>query len=1130
MIELNESLLTKFGIDIKALHYMFGRDVVDDGADFFYDHDVEIYDVTDIGKGNLRAKATVSEAFSAPLSTTLFLKPQTDGKLMVSSSCTCDDHRNCLHGIAVLYSFFNTLLEEHAEEMSDGTAKSDAETQRVNQWLNDVGDQEAGLPSPFLPTKHLPDNQSSTYDVVYLLKNTDLHSEPSLKVIPKKVRRLKSGGYGKPANLRSYEVGGYSSSGLFYEAVDEEIIKTLNAFCDNPYSSTPQYLLSGDMGEFVLQQILSTQRCFWEEITKTSIPLRQGTTMPAVLEWLEDDGYLRSSLVIDHPDVTLFQLTHFYYVDKLNHQCGLLDHPNLNPLQMVAFLNAPPVPVELAQQVSEQLLELFPTKEVPLPTKLDITNIDISDVTPRLSLHLHSEMISNGHRVHLAGLSFIYQDATIIPHSEAELSESQSVRVDGAVRYRISRDLASESVALQTLKEAGFHRFQEDTPKYGVLNHGMLTEPSLEYAVEKWGKFLDEQVPILREQGWEITFAEDFLIQITKVDEWHAELESDDAGEWFELALGFELDGQRINLLPLLVDLLANTPDTALLREMLQAESHRLFQIGAHQWVKLPTDRLLNVLDTLIELYDADTLNAAGNLEFSRHEGMHYGNILNDAGLQWKGAKELKQLHERLKEFDGIQTALLPDQLQATLRDYQQRGYDWMSFMRDYQFNGILADDMGLGKTIQALSLLLSEKENQRAQQPSLIIAPTSLMSNWKNEAQRFTPDLNVLVLQGADRKTRFAELEQADIAITTYPLIVRDAAFYQEKSFHYVILDEAQAIKNPRAKATQQICQLKTKHRLCLTGTPVENHLGELWSMFHFLMPGYLGPLDRFNRLFRNPIEKQGDTDRSKQLQKRVKPFMLRRTKNEVAVELPEKTEIVRTVALSGKQRDLYETVRLAMDKKVRDEIKKKGLSRSHIMILDALLKLRQVCCDPRLVKLDKAKKVKTSAKLELLMEMLPEMVESGNKILLFSQFTTMLGLIEDELKRLKISYSKLTGQTRKRAEAIEAFQEGDAAVFLISLKAGGTGLNLTAADTVIHYDPWWNPAVEQQATDRAYRIGQDKPVFVYKLLTEETVEEKILALQAKKQQLADNIYKGGDKAAAFDQGELMALLQPLE
>jgi len=450
---------------------------------------------------------------------------------------------------------------------------------------------------------------------------------------------------------------------------------------------------------------------------------------------------------------------------------------------------------------------------------------------------------------------------------------------------------------------------------------------------------------------------------------------------------------------------------------------------------------------------------------------------------------------------------------------------------------------MGLGKTVQALAHLLYEQQHYvnstEEKRPTLVIAPTSLMGNWKREAQRFTPDLKLILLHGLHRKAHFSEIAQYDIVLTTYALMLRDKEFHEQQQYHFVILDEAQNIKNARSKTSQVIFKLKARHRLCMTGTPMENHLGELWSLFHFLMPGFLGTQDRFNRLFRSPIEKQGDYDRQQQLHKRIKPFMLRRTKEMVATELPEKTEMIRTVPLSGKQRDLYETVRLAMDEKVREEINKKGLARSQIMILDALLKLRQTCCDPRLLSLSKAKEVHESAKLEMLMEMVPEMVEEGRKIIIFSQFVKMLGFIEEELNKLNIPYAKLTGQTRNRDDVIMSFQEGDAQIFLISLKAGGVGLNLTAADTVIHYDPWWNPAVERQATDRAYRIGQDKPVFVYKLLTEETVEEKILLMQNKKQKLADALYQdekadnsevSTKKGPQFSQEELMDLLNPLE
>jgi SNF2 family DNA or RNA helicase len=347
---------------------------------------------------------------------------------------------------------------------------------------------------------------------------------------------------------------------------------------------------------------------------------------------------------------------------------------------------------------------------------------------------------------------------------------------------------------------------------------------------------------------------------------------------------------------------------------------------------------------------------------------------------------------------------------------------------------------------------------------------------------------------------------------------------------WHLAVLDEAQAIKNAAAKVTTLVCKLDARHRLCLTGTPVENHLGELWSQFAFLMPGLLGDAKRFGRVFRTPIEKRNDSERRAVLAGRLKPFLLRRTKDLVARELPPKTEIVSPLELAGPQRDLYETVRLAMHDKVRQEIAAKGLARSRIVILDALLKLRQVCCDPRLVKLRAARKVGASAKIEHLMQIVPPLIEEGRRILLFSQFTSMLDLIRPELERLGIDYVEIRGDTRDRATPVKRFQSGEAPLFLISLRAGGTGLNLTAADTVIHYDPWWNPAVEDQATDRAHRIGQDKAVFVYKLVVRGTVEERMLELQGRKRALAAGIY--GEREAdgpAFDAADLEHLFEPL-
>ena len=467
----------------------------------------------------------------------------------------------------------------------------------------------------------------------------------------------------------------------------------------------------------------------------------------------------------------------------------------------------------------------------------------------------------------------------------------------------------------------------------------------------------------------------------------------------------------------------------------------------------------------------------------------------------------------------------------AKLRPYQQQGLEWLQFLRANGLAGIFADDMGLGKTLQTLAHILVEKQAGRLDRPALVIAPVSLMGNWRREAARFAPELSALVLHGSQRHEAAADLARHDLVIAPYSLLQRDRERWLNRAWHLVVLDEAQNIKNANTHAAQIVGELDTRHRLCLSGTPMENHLGELWSLFHFLMPGFLGSQARFRELFRTPIEKHGDSERLDQLRRRITPFMLRRTKREVATDLPDKQEAVSSVELGDKQANLYETIRLTTEKAVREALADKGLSKSQIQILDALLKLRQVCCDPRLVPLAAARKIRQSAKLELLMELLPEMLAEGRRILLFSQFTSMLELIEQELEKRRIAWVKLTGKSQRRDELIERFTSGAVPLFLISLKAGGVGLNLTQADTVIHYDPWWNPAVENQATDRAHRIGQTQRVLVYKLVAQGTIEERMLALQERKAALADSMYReaAARKQPLFTEGDLAELLKPL-
>lgn len=660
--------------------------------------------------------------------------------------------------------------------------------------------------------------------------------------------------------------------------------------------------------------------------------------------------------------------------------------------------------------------------------------------------------------------------------------------------------------------------------------------------------FSADVVRVLRSEGWQVVYADDYPYKITEGEVgWWAGIGEALGINWFSFELGIEFEGQRINLAPQLASMLSKLPAevgelalspdpqaaTELIKRCRRLKLYHTLPDG--RLLLLPGERLAPILKGLIELI-GPRANAIenGKVKLHRAEVSALAALAEGLGpdVAWAASAErLNSLGQALKRGRGLEDITPPRSFRGELRPYQAIGLSWLDFLRETGFGGVLADDMGLGKTVQALAFLAREKAQGRLDRPALIVAPTSVLPNWQAESERFAPALDVLALRGLDREQLFGDIARHDLVLTTYPLLMRDHGVLLGQEFHVAILDEAQAIKNPRATVSGLAHRINARHRLALTGTPLENNLGEVWSLFEFLSPGLLGDETTFRRTLRTPIEKHGDKAAQAFLTRRLKPFMLRRTKQEVAKELPAKTEIIERVRLEGAQRDLYETVRVLMHEKVRHEIAKKGLAKSHIVFLDALLKLRQICCDPRLLKMPQAKKVKQSAKLERLMEMIPEMVAEGRRILLFSQFTSMLELIEAELDALDIPYVKLTGDTVDRAEPVKAFQSGEVPLFLLSLKAGGTGLNLTAADTVIHYDPWWNPAVEAQATDRAHRIGQKKPVFVYKLIVEEGIEEAIEILKARKAALAEALFEGASKSGLdLTDADISALFAPLD
>jgi hypothetical protein len=764
---------------------------------------------------------------------------------------------------------------------------------------------------------------------------------------------------------------------------------------------------------------------------------------------------------------------------------------------------------------------------------------------PKFALHVTREPVDRATRLLLQSLGqaepdfWISAEASVIydQHRSSLRSSApdwiSAISVDGQAAI-LQHDAAAEAAAAQQLRDTGLSSLQSNSAWKFLLNlksressrssspDRWFPDPGRIPIHSFWHQFRGEMIERLEQLGWRVTVADNVGHRVHEAppEKWNSELSPGDGG-WFSLSVGFDVAGQRYDLLPILAGLLEND----FLEETLDRPNngHIYAPLPDGDALKLPIGRVRKILQHLAALIDPKFPDKA------RLHALDAASLAGLGGLGIETPPDLAVLADKLKGFSGMDPVPTAIGLQASLRDYQLAGFHWMQFLARHGLHGILADDMGLGKTLQTLAHILTEKKSGQSRGlPVLVIAPTSVVPNWRAEALKFTPELRVLVLNGPERKKYYRSIPHADLVLTSFALLQRDIDKLAAVPFHMVVLDEAQNIKNPRSKVAQAACKLDARHRLCLSGTPIENHLGELWSLMNFLVPGFLGTEDAFNKRFRTPIEKDGDAERNEVLKARVAPLILRRTKDQVAKELPPKTELVHLIELNTGQKDLYETVRATMDKRVREAIAARGIEQSQIVFLDALLKLRQICCDPRLLPDDFTNEVRESAKLDFLIDLLALLIEEGRRILLFSQFTTMLSLIEAHLVKEKIPYLKLTGASKDRGKLVEDFQSGKASLFLISLKAGGTGLNLTAADTVIHYDPWWNPAAEAQATDRAYRIGQNKPVFVHKLLCQETVEERIHKLQQEKGKLAAGILADADISKRLDAAMVRSLLDP--
>jgi superfamily II DNA or RNA helicase len=1061
-------------------------------------------------------------------------------------SCSCPVGTMCKHMAAVLL----TCLQQEDVAPLVGSVGGEAGTMMlphaVAAWLQRIEGAAHGMAAPARPGIKSGMPAKTTHRLLFVLSPDRSGKHVVLNLCK---ARLRVNGDIAAATLVGEVYSILVNPPSYVQAGDEDVLRLFVALRSGFYGGN-DVEPKGRVGAQLLQILLESQQLQWAnslaDILKGQVyQVKAGPVRSAELAWLDEDGRSRLGWQFqpgqDGPAEQerggidyILPTEPVMYVNNL--VCGNLILQQggagipLRELQaMVA--QAPTLSARDKLAVSHVLLAQGLQHIVPMPQQLQETMRD--DIAPQPYLLLGAlpqEQYGRAAQSQVQWQDFVLPAFDYDGVRVADDHAGLVIRRGGQGIEKIVRQRAAEDAAIAALRAAGLVPPQHAEPPLSTLI-GALVMPTQ----AEWLRFAGEVVPVLEAQGWLIARMPDYRYDVVEVEDWYADIDdktSEPGSPWFDLELGIVVNQMRVSLLPVLVDLIRNAPlDFNPQALAAHADDEPLLAtLPDGVRVALPWGRIKPILGTLGELYFTDKTGAS--MRLSTLDAARLAELAGATQLRWIGGQRLRDMGQKLATFGGVQSVAAPHGLQATLRDYQSEGLAWMQFLREFDLAGILADDMGLGKTIQTLAHILTEKEAGRLTQPALVVAPTSLMGNWQDEAARFAPGLRVLVLQGKDRLAHFDSIDQFDLVLTTYALLPRDEEKLRAHGYHLVILDESHYIKNPRSKAAQTAGLLRARHRLCLTGTPLENHLGELWSQFHFLLPGLLGEEKAFNTGFRHPIEKQGDNGRRALLTRRINPFLLRRTKDKVAKELPAKTEMVRTVELSGAQRDLYETVRLAMDKKVRTEIAKKGVARSQIVILEALLKLRQVCCDPRLVKSETAKKAAApSAKLSELMTMVEELLEEGRKILVFSSFTSMLTLIEAELQARQVPYAILTGDTDNRAEVVRAFQQGLVPIFLISLKAGGVGLNLTAADTVIHYDPWWNPAAENQATDRAWRIGQDKPVFVYKLIAKGTLEEKIQVLQQKKAALAQAMLNAGEgHSTAITQEDLQAIFAPLE
>ncbi|WP_411826746.1 SNF2-related protein [Luteolibacter sp. AS25] len=1086
-----------------------------------------------------KIEAEVEETVTVLYGVTIFFEERDDRMYLEPGNCTCPVGVECKHSAAVL-----KYLQKRSKIYAKATGKlpSHALDWQTEEWLKRL---EQGV----VKTAEAVAEKETVYGkfLAFCLEKMVLEDQPPVLTL-RIGTRLKGGGVSLD---KSYAAADIMNPPKYMSEDDLPLViryRQLQKADDSYYGLS----VEGDGPASLVRNVMENGRLFFYKGGRNmpnlmTVPVSEGEPVSVRAAWAHQyDGTLKPELRFSKNGLSFIAADPAMYVDFRENVIGELESDLPGNLLRI-WTQGPHVAKNSTAPVAKKLRALPTVSGKKIPGPVELKEEAGEDVDPTAKLWIGRLQTRTG-KIIAAVPTFRYGSSSEIPAKATEGVTGYYSEIVGQKYITWRRRLDLESELYNSLLENGFAKADRSfiSKKSGEdLNHALVLRDQMNEDIFPWLEFLDSPVADeLRDKGWQLEVDPNQGLQLHELDELFPDLveEPNHGIEWFRFDISGQVEGKNISMIPHIAEairegILEASPYSKEREEGLwSATCHTEVFLPEYMliscenpsdgYIKFPSGRFQEICKQVAHLFQGD--EATGPLRVDRLGAADIAGTLNiDTSAT---TRSLAKLGRELKNIDSLPVANVPAGLNAELREYQREGFSWLQFLAQHGLHGILADDMGLGKTLQTLCHLSAEAAKNPGR-PSLVIAPTSVVPNWVAEAEKFTPGMRILMLHGSDRGEHFENIAKVDLVVTSYPLLTRDIGILEEQDWHVIVLDEAQYIKNPKAIVAKNACKLKSAHRVCLSGTPMENHLGELWSLMRFLMPGLLKDEKTFNKHFRKPIEKDRSMDAQRALNRRISPLILRRTKDQVATELPEKTEIVHHIDLTKKQTDLYESVRASMDKRVRDAISAKGLGQSHIIVLDALLKLRQICCHPQLLKTPAAQNIKESAKLDFLTkDLLPTLLEEGRRTLVFSQFTSMLSMIEEHLVKEGIPYLKLTGQTKDRGALVEKFQTGDVPVFLISLKAGGTGLNLTAADTVIHYDPWWNPSAESQATDRAHRIGQTKPVFVHKLACTGTIEDRILELQKKKSALVEALLSTETANLKLDSETLSHLLSPLD